>query len=212
MNETAQPITVTFGGESYTFKAQPSNVKVPLTESIEVIMPDFFTSSANIELRPTVTKAVASYYQISESVSFQNAEWKPFTATVPFVISNSDGAKTVYLRTKNPIGESNTASAIVILKKTPEKKEASTRQHIRVSPNPIISKATIALVNETSVDLQENNAVYSLKVCDLGGKTLFEKQLIGSTSNIDFDNFKPGFYFISITNETTNLVSKVLKR
>jgi len=212
LNETAQPITVTFGGESYTFKAQPSNVKVPVTESVEVLLPDFFTSSVNIELRPTVTKAVASYYQISESISFQSAEWKPFTAIVPFVLSNSEGTKTVYLRTKNPIGESNTASAIVILKKTPEKKEASTRQHIRVSPNPISSNATIALINGASVDKEENNAVYTLKVCDLGGKTLIEKQLIGSTSNVEFDKFKSGFYLISISNETTNLVSKVLKR
>jgi hypothetical protein len=214
LDETAQAITVTFGGETYTYKAKPTNVMSPQISLVEVENSELFTNNTTISLNPTVTKAVASYYKISESTNFENADWKPFTTPIPFVVSSADGLKTVYLRVKNPIGESNIGSASIILKKMPEKLDASTRQHIRVSPNPIIAKANISLIDaENALTLNAiNNLLFSLTILDFTGKTVYHKLVNTLNNEVDFSNFHTGFYVVSLRNETTNLNTKVLKQ
>jgi hypothetical protein len=214
LDETAQAITVTFGGETYTYKAKPNNVIAPLISIVEIENSELFISSTTISLKPTITKAVASYYKISESANFENADWKPFTTPIPFVVSASDGVKTVYLRVKNPIGESNIGSTSIILKKAPEKLDASTRQHIQVSPIPIIAKAKISLINsEKATTLNAvNSQILNLTVHDFSGKTVYHKLVNTFNNEVDFSDFQAGLYVVSFRNETTNLNTKVLKQ
>jgi len=215
LDESAQPLTITFKGETFTYKAQPNNTKVPLVANLESKDIDFFTDTTSILFKPSITRAVASYYQISESSGFENAEWKPFSALIPFMLSESDGTKTIYFKAKNPIGESNVSTVTVILKKNPEKKDAFTRLHIKVSPNPVSSKANISIIGYDDLLADEssepNNQAYTLTVRDLTGKTIIQKLMNESIAELDFDNFKPGYYLISISNETTKLFAKVLK-
>lgn len=216
LDESAQPVTVTFQGETFTFKAQPNNTKVPLIANLESKDINLFTDTASILLTPTITRAVASYYQVSESKTFENAEWKPYFALIPFVLSESEGTKTVYFKAKNPIGESNVSTATVILKKKPQKKDASTRLHIQINPNPVSSKANISVAGNDKLPSDEfstmDNQKYNLTVRDVAGKTIIQKFMTGPVTEVDFEKFKPGYYLISLSNETTNLFTKVLKQ
>lgn len=215
LDGSAQPATITFQGETFTFKAQPNNTRIPVIANLESKDIDLFTDTTSILLKPTVTRAVASHYQISETSGFENAEWKPYSALIPFVLSETEGTKTIYFKAKNPIGESNVSTVSVILKKKPEKKDASTRLHIKVSPNPISSKANISVIGNDNLPADKpsglDNQVYTLTVRDITGKTIIQGLMNESVAELDFEKFKPGYYLISLSNETIQLFTKVVK-
>lgn len=214
LDETSQPVTVTFWGEAHTFKAQANNVKMPYVDKLEAVMSDLFSTSTNILLRSTYSKAVPSYYQLSESPNFTNATWKAYTDTIPFTLSTTNGAKTIYLKIKNPIGESNIAYTIVLLKNVPEKLDASTRQHIQVTPNPVVTKAKISVEKKSESSISEpisNLENYSIDIHDYSGKIVYSGYFSGREFLVDFTKFRRGTYIVSVRNVNTDLVSKFSK-
>lgn len=59
------------------------------------------TNSRNVTISMSVT-GVPTQYMISESSSFSGASWLTYSGTsVPFTLSNGNGAKTVYLKLRN---------------------------------------------------------------------------------------------------------------
>lgn len=62
--------------------------------------------SATIAITHRGTYA-ATHYMASESASFVGASWMPIASSFPFDLSSGDGVKTVYVKLKNDVEESN---------------------------------------------------------------------------------------------------------
>ncbi len=72
------------------------------------------TTVRSVVLNNTCTELPTEYIA-SESSSFSGASWMPYSVAPSFVLSTGNGAKTVYLKVRNALGESETASASISL-------------------------------------------------------------------------------------------------
>lgn len=68
---------------------------------------DTQSRSATIAITHRGTYA-ATHYMASESASFVGASWMPIASSFPFDLSSGNGVKTVYVKLKNDVEESNT--------------------------------------------------------------------------------------------------------
>lgn len=82
-----------------------------------------------------------THYMISESQNFAGAEWESIVSQIPFVLSQTSGSKTVYLKVKNSFGESGVVSANITLEIVPfalnsitinDVAESTTDRHVNV--------------------------------------------------------------------------------
>ena len=68
------------------------------------------TSSRNVNVTYVSTGSPATYYMISENADFSGASWQTITGTIPFTLSDTAGAKTIYLKLKNNYTETSAVS------------------------------------------------------------------------------------------------------
>jgi hypothetical protein len=101
-----------------------------LSDSIELVEPpvltafaidggDDGTSSPGVTLNNTCSNAPTEY-MASEDANFAGASWLPYSAGPGFELSSGNGVKTVYFKTRNAGGESNTLSDTITLVEPPE--------------------------------------------------------------------------------------------
>ena len=215
LDDTAQPITVSFLGEAFTYNATVSAVSIPIISSIYVQDNNLFTDKKEIGLKSKITKSAAAYYQASEDISFSGAQWLLYNSEIPFTLTSGSGNKTVYLKVKNVIGESNAAKFNILYKEAPEKLDASTRQHINVSPNPVVSftKITVMDLNpEGKEQAADTKTVdYLLTILDLNGRILKQYNMNENNYVVDFTDLLPGTYLINLKGKMKNYSNKIVK-
>ena len=78
------------------------------------------TNSKNVTISMSVT-GVPTQYMLSESSSFSGASWLTYSGTsVPFTLSNGNGAKTVYLKLRNANITTSVLNATINLQEASE--------------------------------------------------------------------------------------------
>lgn len=73
------------------------------------------TQNQVVVLNMSYTGQAPTQYMASENDSFYGAIWKDFTSSANFTLSNTYETKHIYVKLKNPYGESNTMSSTITL-------------------------------------------------------------------------------------------------
>lgn len=76
---------------------------------------------------------------------------------------------------------------------TRRREEESDLSSIRVNSNPAL--------NTLEVQIPKNRAVFSFQIMDFTGKSIFQKFIKESTTEISVKHLEPGTYYIRIHNE-----------
>lgn len=79
--------------------------------------------------------------------------------------------------------------------------ENTTKNKIKIYPNPATDKITIALNNEGS---------YTAALSTIEGKTIFTKDITATNNTISVNNFEAGIYFLTVTGLNTLYTQKVI--
>ncbi len=110
MNET---------GESNVLSDSIALVEPPVLTAFAIDGGDDSTSTRGVTLNNTCTNAPTEY-MASEDLDFAGASWLPYSASPGVELSSGNGLKTVYFKTRNAGGESNTLSDTITLVEPPE--------------------------------------------------------------------------------------------
>lgn len=89
----------------------------------------------------------------------------------------------------------NTSSSVI---------ETKNNNNIEVYPIP--TNDVIFINNETN-----NNEVLHANLVDINGKLIANYELTGNNKSISLNDFQPGYYFLKLTGNNTNLVKKIIK-
>lgn len=216
LDDSAQPVTVSFMGKPYTYNAIASVVNIPVINTLTVNDGDLITDKTAVQLVSNVTKGAPAYYKISENTDFENAEWVLYNVNVPFQLSLNIGLKTIYFKVKNLAGESAVERVNLAFKPVPEKMDAVGRTHVIVAPNPVISQAKFSFVN-TDVESNLNNAVanedvYQVTVLTIDGKVLKQCSQSGTEFTLDFGDLPQGTLFVRMVGIQNSFTKKVIKK
>ncbi|NDP20260.1 MAG: T9SS type A sorting domain-containing protein [Paludibacter sp.] len=216
LDDSAQPVTVSFMGNPYTYKAIGSVVAIPVINTLTVNDGNLLTDKTAVQLASNVTKGAPAYYKISEKNDFSNADWVLYNVNVPFQLSSTVGLKTIYFKVKNLAGESSMARVNLAFKPVPEKLDAVGRTHVIVAPNPVISQAKFSFVN-TDVESNLNNAVanedvYQVTVTSIDGKVLKQSSQSGKEFTLDFSDLPQGTLFVRMVGLKNTFTKKVIKK
>lgn len=81
--------------------------------------PNYSISGPEISAHPEIklslnAPAVTRFVQISESLSFENAPWQPYSANLSYTLSNGDGTRPVYVRFRDHVDLVSLAYSIQI--------------------------------------------------------------------------------------------------
>lgn len=215
LDASAQPITVTFAGEQYTYNATPFSVKIPVIESLNEKNNKQYTLDTDIKIVSSTSRASPTYYKISEANDFNDADWNLYTKVVDYSLSPANGLKTIYFKVKNVIGESGIAQLNIVLRLPPEKLDASMRTHVLVSPNPVSSRAKITIVKAPTLEndrVRMNESLYDVYVYTLNGLLLSQSIQKGNEFYLNFSGFPTGTLLVKVENSNETLTKLVLKK
>jgi hypothetical protein len=73
---------------------------------------------------------------------------------------------------------------------------------LKVYPNPANNNITVSVNNVDS---------YKLKMIDMLGKVIFEKQYSGMENTIDISNLNSGAYFLTFISDDKSETTKIIK-
>lgn len=211
LDDAAQPITVSFLGLPYTFNATVSDVSVPVISSLSQSNGLLFTDKQTIEIATQTSKGAPVYYKISEKLDMSDAEWKLYNTLVPFTISAAEGLKKIYFKVKNIAGESAIFSSNIIYKPATAKLDASTRLHIKITPNPVKAEAMFSVVNNTDGQTVNSFDTYKLSIFSLEGKSILHVIAKQMDKNIDLGFLPKGTFIVRISNNEESFVQKFNK-
>ena len=96
-------------GESNILSDTIEYVTPPVLNTFAINSGSSSTTSQTVTLNNTAT-CNPTHYMASESSSFSGANWLAYSPSAPFTLSSEEGVKTVYLKLKNGVGESNVLS------------------------------------------------------------------------------------------------------
>jgi hypothetical protein len=216
LDDTAQPITVSFLGETYTYNATASKVAIPVVSALSVNDGIAFTDKPAIILNSDISKGAASSFMISESANFSGANWEVYKSGVNFNLSPADGLKTIYFKVKNVMGESATTSAKVTLKTVPEKLEANTRSHVsaNLAPNPVKSNVKVSFsktLHNTNEIVSADEDVYDVTLYNISGKLVEQSQHTGNEFILDMTHQLNGMYFLKMKGSKNSFTKTIFK-
>ena len=130
---------------------------VPILNSLQVENGAATTTSRIVVLNHTTSGGTPSGYIASENQSFSGATWMAYTSTPVFVLSNTNGNKTVYFKVRNSAGESLPHSDSIELRNmTPTGVTATDGSHteqVIVNWNQVPSANYYRVYRHTSNDL-----------------------------------------------------------
>lgn len=131
-----------------------------------------------------------THYMISESQDFAGAEWKAIVSEIPFMLSQTSGSKTVYLKVKNSFGESVVVSANITLEIVPfalneisinNGNQNTTNRNVIVSmslsgdiPTHYIISESLNFIGASWITFSGNTVDFELS-SGLGAKTVYVK-------------------------------------
>jgi len=216
LDDSAQPITISFLGKPYTFNALVSKVSIPVVSALSVNDGVSYTDKPSAVISSELSKGAAATYMASENPTFSGATWEVYQSAIPFNLSPSDGLKTIYFKVKNVMGESATASTRVSLKTAPEKFEASSRSHVsaQLSPNPTKSMVTISFLKTGSNAepiIPADQDVYQVTLLNMAGNVMDQFQQTGGQFKIDMHRYLNGLYVVQMDGIKNRFTKTIVK-
>ena len=214
LDDAAQPITISFLGQTYTYAATVSKVAMPVVSALSVKDGAAYTDRPVLVLISEISKGAAASYMVSENSNFSGANWEVYKSEVNFNLTPTDGLKTIYFKVKNAMGESATASTKVSLKTVPDKLEANTRSHVsaQLSPNPVRSNVKVSFLKtllNTNQIVSADDDSYDVKLYNIAGKLVAQSQHIGTEFFLDMSHLLNGEYLLKM-NGTKNSFTKII--
>lgn len=88
--------------------------EVPVVTSVQINNDSISTSNRSVVISIDSTGG-ATHYQVSENQYFSGAYWYEYASTANFTLSPGNETKTVYVRVKNDVTESEAASDTIVL-------------------------------------------------------------------------------------------------
>lgn len=216
LDETAQPVSISFLGETYTYNATASKVAIPVVSALSVNDGIAFTDKPAIILNSDISKGAASSFMLSENANFSGANWEVYKMGVNFNLSPADGLKTIYFKVKNVMGESATASVKVTLKTVPEKLEANTRSHVsaNLAPNPVISNVKVSFLKtilNTNQLVSADDDTYDVKLYNVAGKVVAQSKQVGNEFLMEMTPYLNGMYFLKMKGTKNSFTKTIIK-
>jgi hypothetical protein len=213
LDSKSPSVVVNYQGNTYSYNATPSNLTTPTAKSLTLVDGGLYTDKTDIQLACEMDKGVPSHYLISENDNFSNTDWKVFSSTIPFTISNNIGLKTIYFKLKNVLNaESSVFQTQIAYKPAPEK--LSGIRQVKISPNPVSSYANIAIVDITQGGQEQkisSNDTNNITIRNSTGAILSETIQRGSEFVLNTSNFPSGVLFVKITSDSRTYTKSILK-
>jgi len=211
LEPTASAITVSFLGLPYTYNAQVSAVSAPQVAGLLLNNGAATTNSRTIKVSTpySLTNGTPAYYMVSENAAFTGASWLLYQSSFDYVLSPTNGGKTVYLKVKNSSGESPSFSSNIVLNETTSVQNTlnDTNEAIHIYPNPVRGVATLAFVNKNIKD--EN---YMVEILSLTGITLEKNVQKRESFRLDFSQYPAGTYLVRLSGSKNVYSKKVVKQ
>lgn len=212
LDETAQPITVSFLGQAYTFNAASNSVSTPVISALELNNGLLFTEKQDLEIISRVTKGAPAYYKISEKSDLSDANWTLYNSKVPFAISTGERLKRIFFKVKNSAGESETASFNVIYKPATPKLDASNRSHVKISPNPVKSYTRFTLIDGVrNEEINVGDKTYQFSITSTEGKRYFQFSGNEKDFTLDLSILPKGIFVLKLTDGVETITNKFTK-
>jgi hypothetical protein len=216
LDEAAQPITISFLGETYTFHATVSTVAIPVVSALSVNDGIAFTEKPAIVINSEIAKASPVSYMVSENSNFSGANWEVYISALNFNLTPTDGLKTINFKVKNVMGESTTAIIKVSLKTVPDKLEANTRSHVsaQLAPNPVKSNVKVTftkLISNSENAVAADEDIYQVTIMSSAGNMLEQSQRVGNEFNIDMNHYMKGMYFLKMIGTKNSFTRTIVK-
>ena len=213
LDSKSPSVVVNYQGNTYSYNATPSNLTTPTAKSLTLVDGGLYTDKTDIQLACEMDKGVPSHYLISENDNFSNTDWKVFSSTIPFTLSNNIGLKTIYFKLKNVLNaESSVFQTQIAYKPAPEK--LSGIRQVKISPNPVSSYANIAIVDITQGGQEQkisSNDTNNITIRNSTGAILSETIQRGSEFVLNTSNFPSGVLFVKITSDSRTYTKSILK-
>jgi len=134
-----------------------------------------------------------SFYKIQDDTT---AYIEDFLGSIEYSITDMDAVDSLYIIGKNGGIEILRYNGCIVTNISNSKHT----NNIKIYPNPIQSILTIS-IND---DLKGVNLI----IMDYSGKVLIEQKINNTNEEIDFRNFKSGFYLVILTLNGENILSK----
>ncbi|MFZ4725596.1 MAG: T9SS type A sorting domain-containing protein [Paludibacter sp.] len=216
LDETAQAITVSFLGETYTFHATVSTVAIPVVSALSVNDGIAFAEKPAIVINSEISKTSPVSYMVSENSNFSGANWEVYNSAINFNLSPTDGLKTIYFKVKNVMGESTTAIIKVSLKTVPDKLEANTRSHVsaQLAPNPVKANVKVSffkILPNSESKVAADDDVYQVALLSLAGSILEQYQYVGNDFSLDMNQYQNGIYFLKMIGTKNSFTRTIVK-
>jgi zinc protease len=100
--------------DNVVFRGAAAGPQAPVVTQFAINDGAESTESRTVTLNNATTNT-PTHYMASEDAAFSGASWQPYSTAPQFTLSEGDGLKTVYFKTKNEAGESNVLSDSIVL-------------------------------------------------------------------------------------------------
>lgn len=164
---------------------------------------DIFTEKREVSINSVVVGRVPTDYQISETSDFANASWLPYNPIFNYTLSQQAGNKKVYFKVKDALDETKSVSTSIMYKSPNAKLDASSRQHIKVYPNPAKSNVKFDCTDNESERFDVTITTLSGAVC--------RHSVENGNFNLDVSNCPKGVLLVKIANESGIFQQVILK-
>jgi hypothetical protein len=165
---------------------------------------DAITTQRAVVLNHMITDGTPSYYSASEDPSMIGFEWLPYNSKPAFILSEGNGAKTVYFTVsdENKKTVSNIVSDEIILD------QSETVEHygldVKLYPNPVDNEINVLIENELLSKVQVN-------IYNTIGQKCHSVEYEGNRFTLNLTNCPSGVLLVKISSGDKYVVKRIIK-